>query len=465
MNKINIPAGAAEILARLQGNGEKAYVVGGCVRDSLLGKAPHDWDICTSALPDEAKKALAGYKIVDTGLKHGTVTVVTEAGEPYEVTTFRVDGQYTDGRRPDSVSFVKSIEEDLARRDFTINAMAWNETAGLVDPFGGQKDLLAFGVLRCVGDPVKRFTEDALRILRAVRFSAQLGFWIHPETSAAMRQEMGRLDMISAERIGSEFKKIACAPHAADAIRANAPVICQIIPELTPLLGCEQNNRYHNSDVFEHTMKALENAEFCQRFPAGWADDYTRIALFFHDFGKPACKTTDENGHDHFYKHAPVSAEIAEGIMQRLRFSNLEIETITQLIANHDIEFVPTRAGARRRLNKFSPEQLRRLLKIRECDNHAHTEAALPRFEEGAAPFAALMEEVLASDEESAFTLKELAINGRDIIALGIPAGPAVGALLAQALDAVMEEAVPNEKEALLEFVEKKRGKSCDRAV
>lgn len=451
MNKINIPAGAAEILTRLQGNGEKAYVVGGCVRDSLLGKAPHDWDICTSALPDEAKKALAGYKIVDTGLKHGTVTVVTEAGEPYEVTTFRVDGQYTDGRRPDSVSFVKSIEEDLARRDFTINAMAWNETAGLVDPFGGQKDLLAFGVLRCVGDPVKRFTEDALRILRAVRFSAQLGFWIHPETSAAMRQEMGRLDMISAERIGSEFKKIVCAPYTTYAICESKPILCKIIPELAPLIGCEQNNKYHKAYVFGHTMEALHNAETCDRFPKEWADEYVRIALFFHDFGKPASKTTDEAGYDHFYGHAPVSAEIAEQVMRRLRFSNQEIETITELIANHDVEFSPTKACARRMLNKFGYDQLKRLLKIRECDNRSHAEAAYQRFEERAVPFAAMLDEVLA--EQSAFSLKDLAISGKDIVALGVKPGPIVGELLTEALDAVVEEVVPNEKGALVAFV------------
>lgn len=450
MNKINIPVGAAEILARLQENGEKAYVVGGCVRDSMMGRAPHDWDICTSAKPERVKKILQGYRIIDTGLKHGTVTVLNEEGETYEVTTFRIDGWYTDGRRPDSVIFVRRVSEDLERRDFTINAMAYNDVEGLIDPFGGVDDI-GHGCIRCVGNPGTRFYEDALRILRAVRFSAQLGFSIARETADTMRRTMDQLGHISAERIGSEFKKVVCAPYATYAICESKPILCKIIPELAPLIGCQQNNKYHKADVFGHTMEALHNAETCDRFPKEWADEYVRIALFFHDFGKPDSKTTDEAGYDHFYGHAPVSAEIAEQVMRRLRFSNQEIETITELIANHDVEFSPTKACARRMLNKFGYDQLKRLLKIRECDNRSHAEAAYQRFEERAVPFAAMLDEVLA--EQSAFSLKDLAISGKDIVALGVKPGPIVGELLTEALDAVVEEVVPNEKGALVAFV------------
>lgn len=455
-----MPSGAADILVQLHRHGEKAYVVGGCVRDSLMGRDPHDWDICTSARPGRVKEILEGYRIIDTGLKHGTVTVLDKTGAPYEVTTFRVDGLYSDGRRPDSVAFVRCVSEDLARRDFTINAMAYNDAEGLVDPYGGKSDLQQKKIF-CVGNPFTRFGEDALRILRAVRFAAQLDFTIGQETKDAMCRLLGMLDGISAERIGAEFRKMICAPYAAKAIRMNRDVLYKIVPELKLLDGCKQHNKYHKEDVFCHTITALANAESCDRFPKEWADDPVRIALFFHDFGKPACKTADENGNDHFYGHAPVGAEIAGQVMRRLRFSNHEIETVTQLIAHHDLEFAPTRACARRMLNKFGPEQLRRLLKIRECDNRAHAVAAHQRFEEQAVPFAAMLNEVLA--EQPAFSLRNLAINGSDIIALGIRPGPIIGSLLTETLDAVVEEILPNEKEALVKFVQETLAKLANR--
>lgn len=452
MEKIFLPAGAQLILEKLHRQGEKAYVVGGCVRDSLMGSDPHDWDICTSAQPGQVKEILKGYRVLDTGLRHGTVTVLDENGEPYEVTTFRTEAGYTDGRHPDSVQFVRSISEDLSRRDFTMNAMAYNDQEGVVDPFGGREDLQK-GLIRCVGAPDTRFSEDALRILRAVRFSAQFGFCIEPSTAAAMCRQKGRLEHVSDERIGAEFKKIVCAPYAADAIGAGREIICEIIPELTPLIECGQNSKYHYEDVFCHTLSALKNAESCERFPKAWADDLMRIALFFHDFGKPSVKTTGEDGFDHFYAHGPASAKIAETVMRRLKFSNAEIETVTQLVAHHDMVFAPNRACARRMLNKFGYDQLKRLLKLHECDSRAHTPLAHREFEEKTVPFAARVGEVL--EEQSAFALKDLAIDGRDILALGVKPGPLVGQLLAGALNAVLEETVENRKEPLLQLIQR----------
>lgn len=447
--QIDPPQSVRRILARLAAQGAQGYVVGGCVRDSLLGVSPHDWDICTDAPPERVREILGGsWRLLDTGLKHGTVTVLDEAGDRFELTTFRVEGGYSDGRRPDEVHFVSQIEDDLSRRDFTVNAMAYNESRGLVDPFGGRADL-ARGLLRCVGCPDERFGEDALRILRAVRFAAKLGFEIDPATREAMQKNAPRLKAVSAERIGAELRGILCAPFAVQAVRGSREVLCEVIPELVPMIGCSQNNRYHRADVFGHTMLALENVGRCAEFPSAWADDPLRIALFFHDFGKPSSKTTDPAGHDHFYGHPAVSAAMTEEILRRLRFSGAEIETVTALVRAHDIEFTPTKAHVRRLLGRFGLEQLHRLLKLRECDNGAHSALARQRFEETALPFAALIDEVLA--EQSAFSLRDLAVSGSDLLKLGLRPGPQVGQLLNALLDDVVEERLPNEKDALLQ--------------
>lgn len=442
-----LPQGVQVILDRLQRAGEQAYAVGGCVRDSLLGRAPHDWDLCTSAVPERVKEIFSGWRVLDTGPKHGTVSVQDAAGAFYEITTFRTESGYSDGRRPDAVRFVADVREDLARRDFTVNAMAYSPQTGLIDPFGGEADLAA-GRLRCVGDAHARFAEDALRILRAVRFCAQLGFSLEPETARAMRQCADRLKNVSAERVGSEFRKIVCAPHAARAIDDGQSVVCRIVPEMAPLIGCRQNNPYHCFDVFHHTLRALESAERDDCFPREWADDALRLALFFHDFGKPEVRTTDANGCDHFYGHAPVSARIAAQVLRRLRFGREETETVAALAAHHDVDLTPQRACVRRRLNQFGEAQLRRLLKLRACDTQAQSPLARPHLEEQAAPFAALLDEVLT--EPPAFSVRQLAVNGRDLLALGVPKGPAVGAVLQALLGAVLDGKTPNEREPLL---------------
>lgn len=448
--KIDVPFSAQVVMAKLGCAGFQAFIVGGCVRDSVLGHVPHDWDICTDALPENIIDVFGEANTIPTGIKHGTVSVKSYE-EIYEVTTFRVDGEYRDGRHPETVTFVRTLKEDLARRDFTMNAMAWNPISGLVDPFGGVDDCQQH-IIRAVGDPNKRFDEDALRILRAVRFSAVLGFSIEDNTKKAMRWNLDKLQNVSQERIGSELYKTVTAHYAAQALQMdNGAVIRYICPELDACYGCEQNNRYHYLSVFSHIMLALSNAEHYHRFPDEWADGYVRMALLLHDIGKPKSKSTDENGHDHFYGHAEISAQKAEEVLRRFRYSNSFIDTVVFLIRAHDVEFTPTKTCARRMLNKFGVEQLHRLLKLRECDNRAHTLDAWAKFENKTVPFAAVLQQVL--DEESAFSLKNLAINGHDIIQLGYPQGPQVGKILNELLDAVITEKVENEKDALINYM------------
>ena len=448
--KIDVPFSAQVVMAKLGCAGFQAFIVGGCVRDSVLGRVPHDWDICTDALPENVIDIFGEANTIPTGIKHGTVSVKSY-GEIYEVTTFRVDGEYRDGRHPETVTFVRTLKEDLARRDFTMNAMAWNPISGLVDPFGGVEDCQQH-IIRAVGDPSKRFDEDALRILRAVRFSATFGFEIESRTLEAMCKQVSGLDMVSKERVGSEIFKIATAKFAGFAIlQGQATVIRHVIPELDACYGCEQNNQYHYMDVFMHSITALENAEKCHRFPDSWADNYVRLALLLHDIGKPICKTTDSNGHDHFYGHTAVSGEMAKDVLKRLRFSNDIVDTVSELITYHGIEFSPRPAFARRMLNSLGAEQLHRLLKIRECDNRAHTQLAFLRFEEKTVPFAATLQKVL--DEQDAFSLKDLAVNGNDIIQLVYPQGPQIGKILNGLLDAVITEKVENKKDALINYM------------
>lgn len=301
--KIKLPPAVDMLLERLRLCGFQAYVVGGCVRDSILGKDPYDWDICTDALPAEVMGVFGTDNVIPTGLKHGTVTVKLES-DLYEVTTFREDGEYSDGRHPDDVHFVKDIKGDLARRDFTINAMAYNPSEGFIDPFGGRKDIMR-GVIRCVGEPDKRFEEDALRILRAARFQASLGFSIDWKTAQAMNRLAPDLERVSSERIGSELHKLLCAPYAALSVQKNREVLFAAIPELAFEEGCKQNNRYHYTDVFGHTLAALQNMQQCEAFPKEWADEYVCFALLFHDIGKPSVRTTDADGYDHFYITLP----------------------------------------------------------------------------------------------------------------------------------------------------------------
>lgn len=444
-----VPEAVNKILSAFENNGYQAYVVGGCVRDSFLGIAPKDWDIATNALPKTIIDIFGKENTIPTGIKHGTVTVKQD-GMVCEVTTFRVDSKYTDSRHPDKVMFVYNIEEDLARRDFTINAMAYNPKFGLIDPFGGQWDLKIHHRIRAVGNPAERFTEDPLRILRALRFSAAFGFSIENKTYNSMVANLKKIHVVSRERVGSELRKIVTGKYASKAMSYDdGRIIRYVIPELDKTFGCAQNNKYHYTDVFHHTMDALKNAETKYFFPKKWADEYVRMALFLHDIGKPSCKTTDDAGNDHFYGHAARSASLAFGIMKRLRFSNKYIDTVVELIKFHDLAFNPTVKCAKVYLNKFGEEQLHRLLKIRECDNQAHTEIAYSRFYSNTAPFAAALEHVIESKD--AVSIHDLMIDGRDVISLGLHEGPEIGAVLKALLNEVIEGKTENTRDALID--------------
>lgn len=363
MNKITIPRGAKAIVQGLRYEHHDAYVVGGCVRDSLLGVEPKDWDICTSATPEEMKEYFnrISVKTIDTGLKHGTITVDMEQCGKFEVTTFRIDGNYSDNRHPDSVQFVDSIVQDLSRRDFTINAMAFNP-GGLVDPFHGRDDL-ENGIIRCVGNPDDRFKEDALRILRAMRFSSTYGFTIDEATSQSIHKNKELLLNIAAERIQAELCRMLCGKGILNVLLEYSDVIATIIPEMEPCIGFDQNNRFHEYTVYDHIAHAVANYT--------GIDTVVNVSLLLHDIGKPCCYTVDEKG-GHFYGHGVSSHDITEKVLTKLRFDNKTKSDILELVLYHDAVIEPTPKTVRRWLNKIGEKQFSRLLDIRMADILAH---------------------------------------------------------------------------------------------
>lgn len=442
-SKITPPAAAKTILRHLSEH-HSAYFVGGCVRDALLGHEPHDWDITTSAPPNQVKACLSGYRILDTGLKHGTVTVLVD-GESYEVTTFRTEGAYSDHRHPDSVTFASSVEDDLARRDFTMNAIAMNANGSLVDLYGGREDIER-GVIRCVGDPDERFREDPLRILRAIRFASQLGFFPTPDTTDSMMHNRHLLASISAERIQSEFSKILLGQRAYRALMVYRKIIAEFIPEIRACFDFQQKNVSHCYDVYEHILFSVNETP---------ANLVLRLTMFFHDIGKPVCYVEDEFGNGHFHGHAAVSANIAKERLRALRYDNATVDTVTQLVTIHDVEFTPSTTFVKRMLNKIGEEQFRRLLKVRKADILAQSDinkvARLDKVENTRAVF----ERVMMSQQAS--QLKDLAVSGHDLLALGIPEGPEIGRILHTLLDAVIADQLPNERGSLLETATKLR--------
>ena len=420
-----LPSAVSNLLSRLTRAGFSAYVVGGCVRDALLGIAPHDWDICTSALPEQMQEVFHDLHTVETGLKHGTLTVVVDH-EPYEVTTFRVDGDYTDHRHPDSVCFVDNLTEDLARRDFTVNAMAWSPDTGLADPFNGQQDL-ADNLIRCVGEAEKRFDEDALRILRALRFASVYDFAIEPATSAALRKMAPDLSRVAGERIREELLKLLCGKAAGRILREYPEVLAEIIPEIRPMIGYGQQNHHHSYDLWEHTVRGIEGVP---------AEPILRLTMLLHDTGKIAARTTDEKGEGHY-----------------------KGQRLCNLVLHHDIP-LRTESGAintdrsflLRRLNRFGEEDLRTLFLIHRSDRVATGYTTQEREDARLKERMAALDTLLA--EQPCFTLKDLAVNGRDLIAAGLK-GKAVGEALQALLEAVMDGKVPNEKDALLSEIRK----------
>ena len=440
---LTLPAPVSDLLGRLTRAGFSAYAVGGCVRDSLLGFEPHDWDICTSALPDQMQEVFRDFRTVETGLKHGTLTVVVDH-VPYEVTTYRVDGDYTDHRHPDSVVFVDDLVKDLARRDFTVNAMAWSPETGLQDPFDGQLDLSA-QLIRCVGEPEQRFKEDALRVLRALRFAAVYDFAIEPDTASALRKKAPDLKMVAGERIREELLKLLCGKAAGRILREFPEVLAEIIPEIRPMIGYDQQNHHHSYDLWEHTVRAVEGVP---------ADPVLRLTMLLHDTGKPAVRTTDEKGEGHYFGHPKVSEEIARKTAKTLKLDNRFHDRLCTLVRHHDTP-LRTQGGAintdrsflLRRLNKYGEEDLRALFLIHCADRTATGYSSAEREQARLRDRMASLDALLA--EQPCFTLKNLAVNGRDLTALGLK-GKAVGDALQSLLEAVMDGLVPNEKEALL---------------
>lgn len=437
--RIAVPAPVHYIIQELEKYGHEAYMVGGCVRDGVLGRQPHDYDICTSATPDEILKAFPNEEIIPTGLQHGTVTILINK-EPFEVTTYRIDGDYSDNRRPDNVTFTKNLVEDLRRRDFTINAMAYNPKTGLIDPFNGMEDI-KYKKIRCVGSAKDRFNEDALRILRAIRFEAQLNFAGLPETMFEIERQYERLNSISIERINSEFCKIVASEQFCVELVLYPNVFSLFIPELKDLIGFQQNNPYHAYDVFDHTVHAIEKCES--------NDLVVRLAVFFHDFGKPHSYQDGEDGIRHFKGHGKVCADITDIIMKRLRFDNETRNNVVELVYYHDATFEVGKKYVKRWLNKIGEKQFRRLLEVRKAD----IKGQKPDYEksriEKVDNIECMLEEIL--QEQECFSLKDLAVNGNDVKkTMNLKEGKDVGYWLNEILKRVIDGELKNNRNDLI---------------
>ena len=427
-------------LDELNKNGYGAYIVGGSVRDFLMGKAPHDYDIATSAKPDEVKEVFKCESIIETGLKHGTLTLMME-GEPLEITTFRREYDYSDGRHPDKVEFSHSIEEDLERRDFTMNAIAFNPREGIVDPFDGSKDIEE-KVIRAVGDPEERFNEDGLRILRALRFASVLGFEIEEKTANAALKSRQLLKGISAERIASEFNRLLEGEFAAEVIRKYWQIIAVFIPEIEAMVGFDQRNYHHIYDVLEHSLHVLDAVPRIS---------YLRFAGLFHDIGKPASFTVDDEGVGHFYGHGKVGTEMVREILNRLKYDNDTKQRILTLVEWHDRRIEENEKSIKRAMGKLGEDAFFDLLEIKRGDALSQAPEFLGRLEKYKA-----MEEMARQilQEQQCFSRVGLAINGKDLIDAGIKEGPEIGKIIDMLVDKVIDGQLENKREILLEETE-----------
>ena len=424
---------------RLESAGFAAYAVGGCVRDSLLGLTPQDFDLCTAALPEQTEAVFSDCRLILAGKKHGTVAVVTDGGI-VEITTFRTEGNYSDNRHPEWVKFVPDIREDLARRDFTVNAMAYSPTRGYADPFGGREDLKN-GILRAVGDPVQRFREDALRILRGLRFAARFGFRIEENTKKAMHAEIAGLDSLAKERIFVELEGFLKAAKAEDLV-SGAELICRCIPELAPTLGFRQHSRHHVHDVFGHIAAVVAQVPPTAQL---------RWAALLHDIGKPAVFTLDDAGEGHFYGHASVSAELADAILHRLKASNALREEVVWLVKHHMDHYRPEEKTARRLLSRHGLARMERLIDFQQADLGGKGSGGPDESLLELAQLRELLRTLAAREGE--LTLKTLAVKGCDLMARGMAPGPEIGKALNGLLERVLAGELPNERQALLDAV------------
>lgn len=434
--QIKIPQDVTWIISELNKAGYEAYIVGGCVRDFLLKKEPNDWDITTSAKPEEVKALF--HKTIDTGIQHGTVTVMKNR-VGYEVTTYRIDGEYLDGRHPKEVTFTASLEEDLKRRDFTINAMAYHPESGLVDIFEGYQDLQK-GIIRCVGNPVDRFTEDALRMMRAIRFAAQLDYEIEENTFQAICKMSENIKHVSAERIRVEMMKLLVSDNPYKfKLFYESGITRQIMPEFDAAMETTQNNPHHMYSVGEHILQSLQYIK---------NDRYLRISMLLHDIAKPVCKTTDEEGIDHFYGHQPKGAEMVQDILKRLKFDNDTIRMATGFTRYHDFRIEKTAFAMRKALNQIGEEFFPMLFEVKYADTMAQSTyqreeklADVRRYQE-------IYQQIIA--EKQCYCMRDLAVNGKDLISLGMAQGKEMGEILGRMLEDVIEKPEHNIKEYLI---------------
>lgn len=445
MGRIRIPENVQRVTCLLEIYGFEAYVVGGCVRDSLLGLKPHDWDICTSATPEEVLAICAerGIKTIETGLKHGTITIVMDDGIFYEVTTFRIDGEYSDNRHPDSVTFTPNLYDDLARRDFTMNAMAYNDVSGLIDPFDGERALRKREI-SCVGNPIDRFKEDTLRVMRALRFASTYGFTIEENTATAIHRFASDLNDIAVERIQAELCKLLFGKSILEVLLEYSDVISIIIPEFASCIGFDQKNRYHEYTIYDHIAHAVSNYT--------GNDLSVKIALLLHDIGKPQCYTEDERG-GHFHGHGVLSRNIAETVTKRLRFDNKTIDEVLTLILYHDSTIEPTQKTVRRWLNKIGETKFRKLLEVRMADIKAHRKTTQKSRIERCLALRHILNEVI--EQEQCFSIRDLAISGKDVMSLGVPEGKLVGETLTHILNMVIDGDIPNDAKTEINMARK----------
>ena len=434
-----MPQAVKEIIETLEGAGFEAFAVGGCVRDAVLGRIPADWDITTSAMPEEVKALFS--RTIDTGIQHGTVTVMVDH-VGYEVTTYRIDGEYEDARHPKEVSFTSNLVEDLKRRDFTINAMAYNDRAGIVDEFDGIGDLEK-GVIRCVGNPLDRFGEDALRMLRAVRFSAQLGFSIDEATKEAITTLAPNLEKISAERIQVELVKLLTSDHP-DYLRVayETGITAVVLPEFDAIMNCDQKDALHEESVGEHTLKSLLNVE---------ADKVLRLTMLFHDFGKPMTHSRTEEGITRFFGHPDIGADLSREIMRRLKFDNDTTDKVKKLTAVHDLFVRNAPNRVRRCMSKVGKDLFPYFLKVRRANILAWKEDAQEKALAELQELETIYEGILERAE--CVCIKELQVDGKDLMAAGVKQGKQIGDILSDLLEVVLEEPEKNTKETLLAYV------------
>lgn len=431
-----LPKPVQTALQLLEQNGFEAYVVGGCVRDLLLGLQPTDYDITTNALPEQTQQVFQQMRVIETGKKHGTITVWID-DMPLEITTYRIDGDYSDNRRPDAVRFTRNLEEDLARRDFTINAMAYHPTKGVVDYYHGQKDLKNH-CIRCVGDPETRFAEDALRIMRGVRFCSTLGFQLEERTKQALYAKRGLLVHVSRERLRDELNKLLCGNNVKQVLLEYTDIIAEIIPEIIPCQNFGQHTKYHMYDVWEHTVHALASTK---------PDLTLRLTMLLHDLAKPLCFSVYD-GVGHFYGHQGKSADLAEQILKRLHYSNDFSQLVVTLIRWHSAEFDGTARSVKKWLHKLGESTLRYLFQVQRADvmgkdpNYWYEAREIDQLEQ-------LLEQIIR--EGQCFQIKQLAVNGNDMQQIGIQQGRMVGKTLEYLLDLVIQEKIPNQKQVLLD--------------